>query len=186
MKKQILIAVILAFISITSHAQISYGKFVMFPDAKLTGSMWKPQIDFMRLNEQDIIGIRTCASDTYHSFDSDSRVLLKFADSTTVKLPIIEEIEIQKDYKSTLVSSVVFDNFITFSFYEIDDETVDKIVNARVPIIKIRLVFTNGNIKDYDIPTKYQAKLIEGLIFSRDNAIAQNQQRAANESDADF
>ena len=98
--RKLFLLLIASLLSVSAYSQVSYGRFVMFPDAKLFGSMWKPQIDFVRVDEQDIIGIRTCSSDTYCSFNSESRVLLRFADSTVVKLPIIEELDVQKDFKT--------------------------------------------------------------------------------------
>ena len=184
--KRIVISLVLTLLCVTTYSQVSYGRFVMFPDSKLPGSMWKPQINFTRLDDQDIIGIRTCASDTYHSFDTDSRVLGRFADSTIVKLPIIPEFEVQKSYNNTWVGNVLVDNYVTYSFYNIEDETIAKIVEKLIPIVKIRIVFTNGNVSDYEIKPSYQKKLTDGLIKSRIDAISQKVQRASNSTDENF
>lgn len=184
--KRLLLFLTLLALSVSSYSQVSFGQFVMFPDAKLAGSMWKPQIDFVRINELDVIGIRTCADDTYYSFDADSRVLLRFADSTVVKLPIIEELDIQKDFNTQWVGSSLIDQYVTFSFYSIEEDTIYKIVVDKIPIVKIRLVFTNGDIRDYDIPKNYQKKLVDGLIFSRNQAFTTNKVRKSNETDESF
>lgn len=184
--KRLLLLLTLFLMGISAYSQVSYGKFVMFPDAKLVGSMWKPQIDFVRMDESDIICIRTCSSDTYKSFDAESRVLIRFSDSTMVKLPIIEELDVVKDYDNEWIASSLTEKYITFSYYSIEAETIDKIIEDKVPIIKIRLVFTNGNIQDYDIPKNYQQKLLDGLIASRKDAISTNHVRKTNQSDDTF
>lgn len=158
----------------------------MFPDAKLTGSLWKPQINFVRINELDVISIRTCADDTYNMFDADSRVLMRFADSTVVTLPIIEELDIEKVYDPQWVGSSLIDQYVTYSFYSIKEDTIYKIVVDKIPIVKIRLVFTNGDISDYDIPKHYQKKLVDGLISSRNQAFTTNKVRKSNMTDESF
>lgn len=185
MKKFILL-LLLTLLSVSGYSQVSVGKLVMFPDAKIVGSVWKPQIGFVRMDERDILCIRTCNNDSYSNFDAESRVLIRFADSTMVKLPIIEELDVRKDFKTDWVASSLVEFYTTYSFYDIEEEIVNKIVVDNIPIIKIRLVFTNGNIKDYDIHKNYQKKLVDGLVFSKTDAMSQNEVKKSNQTDNDF
>lgn len=184
--KRILLFIVLILLSTSSFSQVSYGRFVMFPDAKLTGSMWKPQIAFVRIDSLDVICVRSIASDTYWDFDSESRVLIRFSDSTTFKLPIVPQFDIQKDYQVDFIGSTLLEQYITYSFYEIDEEVVAKIIYGRTPIVKIRLAYSNGTVRDYDIGKKYQEKLILGLIESHQIALQTNAIRKENMTDEDF
>ena len=185
MKKLILF--LLLVISITAQAQISYGSFTYFPDNKMMGLYFKPQINFSKFDDLTVIGLRCCSPVDYKSFDDESRLFIRFSDETMIKLNIIKDLDIVKDFKTDynkITGTTKF--YTTFSFYEIDEDTVDKIVNGNVNIIKIRIVYTNGEIEDFDIKEKYQPKLMEGLRKSLANSEKQNEKRKANMNDDDF
>lgn len=184
--KKVLALFAAAILFLQAAAQTSFGKYVMFPDNGLIGAMWKPQMNFGRLDDHDVLVIRSSAVDTYYSFDEDSRVLLRFADSTVVKLSIIPTLEVEKDYKAHVTSGIVTDEYITYSFYEIDEDILGKIVVEQTPIVKVRLAYANGTVRDYDIKKSYQKKFIKGLSESYQKAVSDNAIRQKNATDEDF
>lgn len=184
-----LLAITIASFILSSkvYGQTSYGNYVMFPDTGLVGSMWKPRMNFCNTDGETILVIRSVAPDTYYSFSDDSRVLLRFADSTVVKLPIIPWLDVQKDFKIQHYSSSSYvDNYITYSFFEIDEDTLNKILIDKTPIIKVRIAYANGTVRDYEIKKSYQYRFIQNLCESHQKAIDENLIRQTNESDENF
>ena len=184
--KKFIIALVFVLFSTLSYSQSSMGKLVRFPDSSIFGLYGKPMLGFTKINEQNVITLRTCQSYSYDSFDGESRILIRFADETIAKLPIIEELGVMKDFHTEIINNKVSSFYVTYTNYSITDEVVNKIINEKVPIIKIRLAFANGDVTDYDIKPNYQVKLLDGLINSYVDAMSQNQVRKANKTDEDF
>ena len=74
---------------------------------------------------------------------------------------------------------------MTATHYEVPDDVLDRIVKQKKKITKIRIVFSNGDVADYDIPEKYQPKLISGLNNSYNNVLNEDAQRKKNISSDD-
>ena len=186
--KKLLFLIVITMMSFNLFAQTSTGGYVVFPDKKLMGLYYKPQLAFGRVNDSDIIVLLMTSPDDYASFDEDSRILIKFEDNSTVKLPICLEMDVEKDYETSWNSSLKkYSHFYqTYSCYNIDDETLKAIVEKGKKIIKIRVVRTNGDINDYDITEKYQPKLIEGLQNSYKQLNIIDKERKENIADEDF
>ena len=73
----------------------------------------------------------------------------------------------------------------TFTSFDLDQENVDRIVKNHDNIIKIRVSFTNGDIKDWDIDQKYQPKLIKGLVESFNKVKSEDAVRKENLDDVE-
>lgn len=187
MKRFILLCVAILFAEML-YAQTSMGEFVVFPDKKAAGSYYKPRLTFARINGEDYVVLRIVRPDTYATFDKGSRVLLKFEDDSTVKFPIITELDIIKDFDSMYLSMLhtTAKFYITASFYSIDDETLKLITENKKKIVKIRVVRSNGDIDDYEITNKYQEEFITKLQASYIALENEDNQRKANMSDEDF
>lgn len=184
--KRFITFIAFAILCIQASAQVSVGGYTQFPDAGIIGALWKPQMTFARINEQNVVVVRSSGSTDYYSFDEDSRVLIRFADSTVVKLLFIPTINVEKDYDAHYSSGITTQSFVTYSCYEVEDETIEKIVNEQTPIVKIRLAYANGTVRDYDIKKSYQKKFIQGLTNSYNKAVSDNAARQRNATDEDF
>lgn len=166
-KKALAMAAMLLSLS-TSNAQVSFGSFTMFPNNKLWGSAYKPQLAFGKSNDQYLLVLKCTSPTDYASFDRESVMLLRLGNDSLVRLQIISEEAVVKDYKTSWNSSLKrYDHFYsTYTCFIIDDKLVDLIVNNNEVIKKIRVSYTNGDVQDWDIDAKYQPKLTKGLIRS--------------------
>jgi len=165
--KKILLIVVLTLVSFMSYGQVSYGSYTRFPNSKLFGLYYKPQLAFGKVNDEYLLVLCYTSPTSYASFDEESIMLLKLGDESTVKLSIFDT-EVIKDYETSWNSGTkqYNDFYKTYTLYTIDDTIVHKIVNDKEIIKKIRVSFTNGDIEDWDIDLKYQKKLTEGLSES--------------------
>lgn len=163
-----LLFILFALFSICSYAQVAIGNYTYFPDSKLMGRAYKPRIAFEKIDDLYSISIRCCDPHSYKWFDNDSRVLLKFADDTSVRLDIIyvNESSVVKSYDCNVDKFGTTHFYVTYTNYYIGDEVIERILSQNESIIKIRLVYGNGEADDYDISQQYQKKLMEGLIKS--------------------
>ena len=188
--KKFIIAIVFMLFSILSYSQVSIGNLVRFPNSSLVGRDYKPMLGFCAINtsygEDFLISLRTCEPYSYKSFNEESRILVRFADESVFKLQILEGADVTKDFHTEVINSNIYEHYITFTLYNIEEGFLNKIINEKIPIIKIRLVFTNGDVTDYDIKPNYQEKLLDGLINSYTDAISRNQIRKANKTDEDF
>ena len=165
MKKLALIIIFTFAACIAAFAQQTIGSFVMLPNSKLKGSYYKPQMALTKIQNSYFITVRCTCSNTYESFDSESVVLLKFDDESVEKLHISPLVEVSKKYSNTAIGSTIVDFYSTYSTYELSEECLKKIINKQ-QIKKVRLSFTNGNVKDYDITPNYMEKMAEKLYES--------------------
>ena len=188
--KKFIIAIVFMLFSILSYSQVSIGNLVRFPNSSLVGRDYKPMLGFCAIStsngEENAISLRTCEPYSYKLFNEESRILVRFADESVFKLQILKEFDVTKDFHTTAGNGNVYKHYVTYTLYNVDKEFLNKVVNEKVPIIKIRLVFTNGDVTDYDIKPNYQQKLIDGLINSYADAMSKNQIRKTNKTDEDF
>ncbi len=182
MKKLLITTYLVLVCTISGFSQVSYGTYTMFPNKKLMGSYYKPQLGFGKVNDQYVLVLCYTDPEMYASFDEESVMLLKYADGTTVKLPISKQDKITKKYESIWDSMLkkYYHFYKTFTSFDLDQENIDRIVKNHDNIIKIRISFTNGDIKDWDIDQKYQPKLIKGLVESFNSVKSKDAVRKEN------
>ena len=164
MKKMLLI-LLFVLVSVMSYGQVSIGSYTRFPNDKLFGLLWKPQLAFGKVNDVYLLALCYTSPTKYASFDNESILLLKFGDDSTVKLHLIDENTVKKDHETSwnAATKQYYDIYKTYACFIIDNSTVQRIVNDKEVIKKIRVLFTNGDIEDWDIDAKYQKKLTAGL-----------------------
>ena len=163
--KKFLSLLIITFFSLTAMGQVSIGNFTMFPNKKMMGSAWKPQMGIAKANDKYYLSICCTANNTYYSFDANSVVLIRFSDDSVEKLTLTPNIEVGKNYSNSYVGSVLVSYYKTFSYYELSDSCLEKIKNKE-HMKKVRITYTNGNLNDYDITDSYMSKFAEGLYNS--------------------
>ena len=73
-KKIVCIITSLLFATIV-YGQISVGSFTMFPNRKLWGVAYKPNIALGKINNQYLLVLRYVSPTTYASFDEESILL---------------------------------------------------------------------------------------------------------------
>lgn len=173
MKKTLCIAVMALFF-MNLQGQVSLGSFTTFPDSKLFGLAYKPELAIGKLNDQYIISLRYTSPKTYASFDEESILLMKLDNDSIIKLPIATEIDVVKKYDNSYTKYGVSHFYITYTDYYIDDETLEVLVNSAATIKKIRVSFTNGDVEDWEIKENYRAKLKKGLLKSFQQVEAQD------------
>ncbi len=185
--RRFFLSLVLLITTVSAYSQVSYGGYTVFPDAKLYGYNFKPQISFAMVEDMLLFSVLVTSSGDYASYDENSRILLKFGDDDVVKLPMLRELDVIKDYSNEFVASTLVEYYMTATHYEVPDDVLDRIVKQKKKITKIRIVFSNGDVADYDIPEKYQPKLISGLNNSYNNVLNEDAQRKKNiSSDDDF
>ena len=161
----ILIFCIFACLFSNSYGQVSIGPYTMFPDSKFLGSAYKPQLSIGKIDNQYILSLRYVSPNTYASFDEESVLLLRLGNDSIIKLSFAKELDFEKKYENSYSKYTGITHFyITYSYYWIDIDALNRIVKDKEVIKKIRASFTNGNFHDWEISDKYQVKLTERLI----------------------
>lgn len=183
--KKFFICIVLFLCVIPLRAQTSVGRYIKFPDAKMWGAFYKPQLAFGIIDDCNYLVLLCTNPNDYATFDEASRLLIRFEDGTVEKLPLDWEHGVERAYDNMVVRSDISEFFQTYTCYKLEDEVIAKI-EAGVKIIKIRVAFSNGNVRDFDIAEKYQSKLIAGLQTSRIEALESHAQRLVNATDEDF
>ena len=185
-KKALAIVATLLFLS-TSYAQVSFGSYTMFPNNKLWGSAYKPQLAFGKQDDQYLLVLKCTSPTDYASFDGESLMLLRLGNDSLVRLQILSEEAVVKDYQTSWNSSLKrYDHFYcTYTCFVIDNKLVDLIVNNNEVIKKIRVSYTNGDVQDWDIDEKYQPKLTKGLKKSYEKVESQDAVRKEKISDVE-
>lgn len=183
--------VFIMFVYIThSFAQTSVGSFVRFPNNKLFGRLYKPSLTFIKSEEKMDLILTYVRSDGYASFDENSQILFKFEDGSIEKLPTWKPFATKNSYDSMWqsVTKTYAHFYITNIGFDIDPEIINKIVKDNVKITKIRILFSNGDFKDWEISKSYQKKLIKGLTKSYNEALIENKTRKSllDNSEKDF
>lgn len=185
--KKIFILFFMLISALSIFAQASYGTYT-FLGGDFKGAYYKPKLAFGKVNDQYLLVLLYMDNRRYASFNDESVMLLKFDDDTTVKLPISKVDEVTKDYSTEWGVNKYWDYYKTYASFDIEEETVDRIVKKHQKIKKIRVSFTNGDIQDCEIKEKNQDKLINGLIKSYNEVEEDDTKRKTNLNDveADF
>ena len=136
--------------------------------------------------KKELLTLLTVTSGDYHSFDSESRVLLRFTDESVSILRRDLNFEVERTYDNTWISGNLVDLRYSIVFLQLDSETRKKLFNQSLGIKKVRVVFSNGDAKDYDIKGKGVMKLPEELRASYVEATQDNNMRTQNSDDSTF
>lgn len=170
------------------------GLCMNFPKAGLTG-MYNPALgwsisectysDGKSIKYESLLLIST-ASDTYYSFDEDSRVLIRFTDESVATLRRDIKSPIEKKYENMWMGNSLMHFYHTYCRLNLDTETRQKLLNPALGIVKIRIVYTNGLVRDYELKGKRISKFPEELRESYQQAVAGNKARIQNNDDSTF
>lgn len=173
----------------------SNGEAMRFPKKGLT-RMYNPSLgwiigqcklsDGTSINKESLFLI-TKSPNNYDSFDADSRILIRFTDQSVSTLHRDLEFDVQKGYDNLLFTTGLFINlYRTYVVFQLDSETREKLMNPSIGITKIRIVFTNGEVKDYELKGKRRMKFPKELRESYTQASIANKIRLHNSDDSTF
>lgn len=183
--RKVLLSFLFAFVMICANAQVSYGTYVSFPNNSFAYSKTNPKLAFGKVNENHLLVLKYVDLKAYKTFDTTSQLLLKFGDEI-VHVPISQiDTKVEKDFETQRIGSVMASYYITYTSFDIDDQIVKRIVDNKESISKIRVVFSNGDMEDFDIKEKYQPKLRDGLIESFNNVSKQDASRKQTLGDSE-
>lgn len=186
MKKFLFFIIFMLSVSFIGNAQFAVGKYTKFPNNKLSGNTWKPAIAFGRNYSVNILALYVNQSDDYAQFDEDSRLLIKMENDSVFKFHIILDYGVEKNFETSYNRYIGrVDEYSTYTCYEVSDDFI-KLINDGKLIKKIRIVFTNGTVADYDIDNGYMKKLTKGLQESYIKMEEKQKQKRKNMNDEDF
>ena len=176
--KRLLLSFTMLFSMSFCFAQATYGTYTKFPDKGL-GTSYNPQLAFGKINDQYLLVLLYIDPTDYALFNEESVILLKFDDDSVAKLPISKLDDVTKDLETEWINIAkrYFYYYKTYTSYDIEQDVIDKIVKEKLNIKKIRVSFTNGDIKDWDINVKYKPKFIKGLVESYNVVVAEDADR---------
>lgn len=181
---------LLAIVFATSlFAAEQRGTFVVFPDAKPQGAQYKPQMAVAQENvgaeTVSYLVLKLTGSTEYNAFDNTSRILLRFSDDTKMTLPRVEGDEVKHESSNNVVNGTTLFYYRTYTRYQLSEEFISKIQQG-VGIVKVRVVLSEGNARDYDIAPAYIPKMTERLQKSCSEAISAASKSQTVLSDDDF
>lgn len=176
MKRFILFLVtILAMSSI--QAQVSYGPYVSFPNNSFAYAATNPQLAFGKIDNSYLLVLKYVDDVAYRNFDQTSQLLLKFGNEI-VHVPMSKkDTNVAKKFDNKRIGNVTANYYITYTSFDIDEDVVKRIVEKKENISKIRVIFANGDLEDFEIKDKYQPKLIKGLVESYDDVSKKDSSR---------
>jgi hypothetical protein len=185
MKKSIIICAVALMAALTLNAA-ERGKFIHVDNT--TAKNIKPQIAFCadRVNGEDVttLLVRTVNTNAYNDFSDASRILMRFADGTAVRLNRVGS-GVDKDKHSEKKGTATITYYKTTTTYEVTPEVIEKL-EAGIAIIKVRVVFKENDSKDYEIAEGYQPRMAADLLKSYQDATLNNRKKNSDLSDEDF
>lgn len=171
----------------TFGLQAAQGKFIHVDVT--TAKNLKPQLAFCqeRQNGEDVTTLLlwTVNPNDYNEFSDASRLLVRFADGTTARLPRVKGSPVQKSKFNEKNGRATISYYKTITSYEVPQDVIDKLQEGQA-IIKVRVVYKENDAKDYDILESYQEKMREDLVRSYSDASLKNRQSTTDLSDEDF
>ncbi len=163
------------------------GKFIHV-DASVNKNL-KPQLAFLQEHKggKDVttLLVKTVSANNFYEFTDASRVLVRFADGTAIRLPRVAGSDVQKNKFSKKNGNATIQFCETVTTYETTPEMISKL-ESNIAIIKVRIVFKENDAKDYDIEAGYQAKMAADLLKSYQETAQKNKQSNGDLSDDDF
>ena len=187
MKKVFSVLVALMMVATMSLNAAGRGKYIHV-DATVNKNL-KPQIAFYQDNVDGepvtTILVKTVDVNDYKEFTDVSRVLLRFADGTAVRLNRTAKAVTRERKYSEKKGTATISFYPTVVEYEVTPEVIEKL-EASIAIIKVRIVFKENESKDYDISEGYQARMAADLLKSYQEAVQTNRRSNSDLSDEDF
>ena len=154
-----------------------------------TSKNLKPQLAFCQETKdgQDVttLLVKTVNVNQYNEFTDASRVLVRFADGTAIRLNKVAGSAVEKKKHTEKKGNATISFYDTYTSYEVSPEVIEKL-EAGIAIIKVRIVFKENDSKDYDIVEGYQAKMAEDLLKSYQEAVLKNRKVNGDTADDDF
>ena len=149
----------------------------------------KPQIAFCQVQKDGVdittLLVKTCNTNAYYEFTDASRILIRFADEKAVRLNRVAGSEIKKYKHSEKLGRETITKYWTETEYEVTQDVLDRIQEGTA-IIKIRVVFKENDVRDYDIAEGYQEKMTSDLLKSYQEAALNNKKANGDHGDDDF
>lgn len=163
------------------------GKFIHVDCS--TAKNLKPQLAFC-VDQKDgaavtSLLVHTVNVNQYNEFNDASRVLMRFADGTAVRLNRVAGSIVDKKKHTEKKGNATITYYATETLYEVAPEVIEKL-EAGIAIIKVRIVFMENESKDYEIIEGYQAKFAADLFKSYQEAAQKNKKANSDTSDDDF
>ena len=162
----IAVMAIVTFSANALNGVITSGKSVDIQPG-FVGSFYHPRLQMAQYLSSDenielnLLLITLVHPTEYRKFPSEPHILLKFNDNSISELVGFDEPI--TDYSSSW--NGLFKRYDKFYFtqmkYEIDDETLNKLLT--MPIIKVRVELANGDKVDYDIKEKHANKVLKHI-----------------------
>lgn len=128
----------------------------------------------------------TTGAKTYYSFDSDSRILIRFTDESVSTMYRDMNDRVETKYENAWLGNTMAHYYMSYVRFQLDKDTRAKFLNPALGIKKIRIVFANGEAIDYELKGNRVMKFPEELRESYKQASNKNQQRIQNNDDSTF
>ena len=126
------------------------------------------------------------ASDTYFKFNDESRILMRFSDGTVATLHRRKGDQTMEKYDNCVLDGTIFHLYHAVTEYDLDSASRAALLNPAIEIVKIRVVLTNGNVRDFDMSGKVGRKFLEAIRSSYLAALKSNHVRINNSDDSNF
>jgi len=187
MKKvfNVLVALVMA-LTMNVNA-IERGKFIHV-DATVNKNL-KPQLAFAQTQKDGesvtTLLVLTVNPNNYYEFSDASRVLLRFSDNKAFRLNIMPGAAVTKQKNTEKKGNATITFYRTTTEYEVTPEVIEKLENGEA-IVKVRIVFKENDVKDYDIAEGYQSKMAADLLKSYQDASQKNKKASGDLGDEDF
>ncbi len=177
------------FAAVTLSAEEYRGTFVVFPDAKPQGAQYKPQMAVAQENSAEstisYLVLKLTGSTDYNTFDATSRILIRFSDDTKMTLHRVADDQVKQEKSNNVVNGATLFYYRTYTRYQLPEEFIYK-VQQGIGIVKVRIVLSEGNARDYDIAPAYMPKMTERLQKSCTEAANASTKAQTALSDDDF
>ena len=187
MKKVFYVLVAVMMATTMSLNAAERGKFIHV-DSSVNKNL-KPQLAFSQTQKDSeavtTLLVLTVNTNNFNEFSDASRVLLRFADDKAIRLNIVPGAPVVKQKNSEKKGNATLTFYRTTSEYEVTPEVIEKL-EAGIAIVKVRSVFKENDMKDYDITEGYQAKMAADLLKSYQEASHKNKQANGDLGDEDF
>ena len=110
---------------------------------------------------------------------------LAFADGLKVRLNRIGGPEEKRETYTKKAGTATIKYYKTITAYEMDPEVLERLKNG-IAITKIRVVFKENDVRNYEIAEGYQARMASDLLKSFLEASQKNKKANGDLSDEDF
>lgn len=184
--KKLLLALMLCFVCNCISAQYSVGEYVQVVKGLAGWYQSKLALAVKNIDDKQIPSMVLCSHNSldYDMFDADSRILIKFDDDSKITLQRVPGDETGKEYHNEVLNGILYNHYYTYTSYLVEQDFLTAILQHN--ITKIRIVMSNGDIRDYDIKSNYQQTFTQKLKESYTSARKTNKVRCTNMNDDNF